>query len=88
MKEYIIREKDGVWGSGKALGEIVIYREKGGGASLDVRLKGEALWLTQAQLVDLYGRNQSVIARHIRNIFKEGELNPSESNMQKMHIAF
>jgi hypothetical protein len=62
-------------------------REKGGGASLDVRLKGETLWLTQAQLVDLYGRNQSVIARHIRNIFKEGELNPSKSNMQKMHIA-
>src|SRR5690606_3255586 len=40
----------------------------------------------QAQMCELFGRDQSVISRHIRNVFKEGEL-PEESNMQKMHIA-
>jgi len=87
MKKYTIRDKEGVSAPGEPRGEIVIYRTQDGGASLDVRLQEETLWLTQGQLVELYGRNQSVIARHIRNIFKEGELTPSKSNMQKMHIA-
>lgn len=87
MKKLKIREKEGVWAQGRSRGEIVIYKAKDGEASLDVRLQGETLWLTQSQMVELYGRNQSVIARHIRNVFKEGELTPSKSNMQKMHIA-
>ena len=41
---------------------------------LDVRLENETVWLSQEQMVDLFGRDQSVIARHIGNIFKEGEL--------------
>jgi len=55
--------------------------------SLDVRLERETIWLTQAQMVTLLGRDQSVIARHLRNVFVEGELPASESNMQKMHIT-
>jgi prophage maintenance system killer protein len=68
------------------LGEIVLYRAADGGPALDVRLEQETVWLSQAQLVDLFQRDQSVISRHLRNVFKEGEL-PEESNMQKMHIA-
>jgi prophage maintenance system killer protein len=68
------------------LGEIVLYRAADGGPALDVRLEQETVWLSQAQLVDLFQRDQSVISRHVRNVFKEGEL-PEESNMQKMHIA-
>ena len=41
---------------------------------LDVRLENETVWLTQDQMSMLFGRDQSVIARHIGNIFKEGEL--------------
>ena len=41
---------------------------------LDVRLQDETVWLSQEQMVKLFGRDQSVIARHIGNIFKEGEL--------------
>lgn len=41
---------------------------------VDVRLDGETVWLTQEQMCQLFGRTQSVIARHIANIFKEGEL--------------
>ena len=68
------------------LGEIVLYQSEDGQAALDVHLKDETVWLTQAQMEKLFQRNQSVISRHVNNIFKEGELQ-RRSNMQKMHIA-
>jgi prophage maintenance system killer protein len=55
-------------------GEIIIYLMPDGFTSLDVRLENETIWLTQAQMVMLFGRDQSVISKHISNIFKEGEL--------------
>ncbi|GHT30730.1 cytochrome c [Bacteroidia bacterium] len=58
----------------KNKGEIVIYQTPDGVAELDVRLEQDTVWLTQAQMVELFERNQSVISRHINNIFKEGEL--------------
>ena len=57
-----------------------------GKTTLEVQLEKDTVWLNQAQLVDLFQRDQSVISRHIRNVFKEGELE-EKSNMQKMHIA-
>ncbi len=68
------------------LGEVVLYRAADGGPALDVRLERDTVWLSQTQLVELFQRDQSVISRHVRNVFAEGEL-PEESNMQKMHIA-
>ena len=68
-------------------GEVVLYEAPDGQIRLDVRLERETVWLTQAQMVELFQRNQSVISRHLRNVFAEGEI-PEESNMQKMHIAF
>jgi hypothetical protein len=73
-------------GYDKLGGEVVLYSTPDGSMSLDVRLKQDTVWLTQAQMVRLFNRNQSVISRHIHNIFKEGELE-EKSNMQKMHIA-
>jgi len=70
----------------KDLGEVVLYRTEDGKTTLDVRLAGETVWLTQAQMVKLFGRDQSVISRHVTNVFKEKELD-QKSNMQKMHIA-
>ena len=70
----------------KAPHAIEIYKSEDGQIRLEVQLKEETVWLTQAQLVVLFGRDQSVVSRHLRNIFKEGEL-VRESNMQKMHIA-
>ena len=67
-------------------GEIILYQSEDGRATLDVQLADETVWLTQAQLGTLFERDQSVISRHLNNVFKEGEL-PKESNMQKMHIA-
>lgn len=44
------------------------------------------MWISQDQMVSLFQRDQSVISKHISNVFKENELD-SKSNMQKMHIA-
>jgi prophage maintenance system killer protein len=66
--------------------DIVIYQSPDGTTFLDVRLDHETVWLTQAQLVELFKRDVSVISRHIRNVFVEGELD-EVSNLQKMQIA-
>jgi hypothetical protein len=49
-------------------------------------MEGETLWLSQAQMALLFGRDRSVITKHIRNIFAEGELD-EKSNVQNLHIA-
>ena len=51
---------------------------------LEVKTDGETVWLTQNQMCQLLGRDQSVIARHVGNVFKEGEL-PREGFMQILH---
>lgn len=63
---------------------VVIYNE--GELELKVSVKEETIWLTQKQLGDIFDKDQSVISRHINNIFKDNEVN-EKSNMQKMHIA-
>ena len=64
-------------------GEIIIYRAEDNTVQLDVRMENETVWLTQGQMAELFQKDQSVIARHITNIFKEGEL--EKSNMQILH---
>lgn len=66
--------------------QIVIYQSKSGAIELRSDAKKETLWATQVQIVDLFGVDQSVISRHIRNIFNDGEID-RKSNMQKMHNA-
>lgn len=66
--------------------QIEIYQGHDGQTEIEVRLEAETVWLTQSQMAELYGRDQSVVSRHIRNALKEGEL-AEQSNMQKMHIA-
>ncbi|SDA33773.1 RhuM family protein [Sphingomonas sp. NFR15] len=56
------------------------------GMRLDIRYIGEALWMTQAQIADLFGRDVSVISRHISNILEEGELDESTS-LQKAQTS-
>ena len=64
--------------------KIVIYQTQDGKTSIDVKLEQDTVWLTQAQMVELFQKDQSVIARHIANVFKEGELDKN-SNMQILH---
>lgn len=64
---------------------LIIYQSIDGKIKIDCRIDGESLWLTQAQIAQLFGRERSVITKHIRNIFTEGELDP-KSNVQNLHI--
>lgn len=66
--------------------QIEIYTTKDNETAVEVRFDQETVWLNQDQLTMLFQRDQSVISRHINNVFKEGELE-QKSNMQKMHIA-
>lgn len=54
--------------------EIVIYQSEDGKTQLDVKLEGETVWLTQSQMSELFQTDRTVINRHIRNIYKSGEL--------------
>jgi len=56
-------------------GEIILYQCADGTSALDVHLKDETVWLTLNQIAELFDRDKSVISRHLRNVFKEGELN-------------
>lgn len=55
--------------------EIVLYQTEDGKVKLDVQMHDESMWLTQEQMVTLFQRDKSVISRHIKNIFEDGELN-------------
>lgn len=67
--------------------EIILYSPNENAERVEVRIDAEkeTVWLSQEQIARLFQRDQSVISRHIRNVFKEGELE-EKSNMQKMHI--
>jgi len=64
--------------------KVTIFKTKDGPA-VDVQINNETAWLNQNQMTDLFEKDQSVISRHLNNIFKEKELD-KKSNMQKMHI--
>lgn len=55
-------------------GEVIIYRTDDGDTKIDVRFIDETVWLTQAQLVELFQSSKSNISEHIKHIFEEGEL--------------
>lgn len=67
-------------------GEIILYQPDEN-VQLEVRLEEETVWLTQAQMADLFQKDISVISRHIRNIFAEGELE-EKSNLHFLQIPF
>ena len=67
----------------KITDEVIVYQSADNAIRLDVQLAEETVWLTQQQMALLFDKDQSVIARHIANIFKEGELD--KSNMQILH---
>ena len=66
--------------------EIVIFETEDKEVKLPVMVEDETVWLNQNQMIELFGRDQSVISRHIRNVFKEHEVD-EKSNMHFLHIA-
>lgn len=66
--------------------QIIVYQPNET-VRLDVRLENETVWLTQEQMSLLFGRDQSVIARHVNNIFNEGELNKNSVYAKNAYTA-
>lgn len=66
-------------------GEIIFYQTEDGKSLLEVKLQEDTVWLTHQQMSLLFGRERSVITKHINNIIKSNELD-EKSNVQKMHI--
>ncbi len=56
-------------------GEIILYQNAEGTIKLDVRLEEETVWLTQAQICELFQKSKATVSEHIKNVFDEGELN-------------
>ena len=54
--------------------KIIIYQTEDGQTQIDVRLENETVWLTQAQMVELFQTTKQNVSLHVSNVFKEGEL--------------
>ncbi len=70
----------------KSGSEILVYEAADGEVRVDVRLEHGTVWLNQQQMAELFGRERSVITRHVRSVFREGELD-EKSNVHFLHIA-
>ncbi len=68
-------------------GEVIVYEAPGGEVRVDVRLERDTVWLNQEQMAELFGRERSVVTKHIRNVFKEGELDPAAVCAKFAHTA-
>ena len=62
--------------------EIILYQTEDGRTRVQVRLAGETVWLSLNQMADLFQRDKSVISRHIKNVFEEGELNRAATEQE------
>lgn len=66
--------------------DIIIYQTEDGITKIEVNFNNDTVWLSQAQISELFQRDRSVITKHINNVFKEHELD-EKSNVQILHIA-
>ena len=74
-KKKVVSLQDGFNLTGKMEeNKIVIYQTEDGQTQIDVRLENDTVWLTQAQMVDLFQTTKQNVSLHVRNVFKEGEL--------------
>jgi hypothetical protein len=57
--------------------DLILYQTEDGRTRIQCRFEGETVWLSLNQMADLFQRDKSVISRHIKNVFEEGELAPA-----------
>ncbi len=69
------------------MSELVLYRSKDGAVQLDVQLKQETIWLDAHQMAELFGRDRTVILKHIRNIYQTGELDKKATCAKIAQVA-
>ena len=65
---------------------FLLYTGNNGNVNVEVFLKDETVWLTQKAISELFGKERSVITKHLKNVFAGGELE-EKSNVQKMHFS-
>jgi hypothetical protein len=65
--------------------EMIMYQTEDGQTKIEVRMENETVWLTQAEMAELFQKERTVITKHISNIFEEGELDEA-SNVQNLHF--
>ena len=65
--------------------KIIIYQSEDGKTQLDVKLEGETVWLSTRQMAELFNKEESIIRRHVNNVFKEAELK-RENNVHFLHV--
>lgn len=65
--------------------QLVLFTSQDGAVSISATMERESVWLSQAQMADLFGKERSVITKHIRNAFNEGEIDEI-SNVHFLHI--
>lgn len=70
-----------------SLSNILIYQNQDGNIKIDVRLENETVWLTQAQMAQLFGKARTTVTEHIKNIFAEGELDENSVCRNFRHTA-
>ncbi len=68
-------------------GEVVLYQASDGGPALDVRLDRESVWLDAHQMAELFGRDRTVIVRHIRNVYSTSELQRETTCAKNAQVA-
>jgi hypothetical protein len=66
-------------------GELILYASEDGQARIQVRMAGQTLWLTQAQIAELFGKDARTVNEHLGNIFAEGELDAT-ATIRKFRI--
>ena len=71
----------------EAKNEIVLFNSKDGSLSLPVSIEADTVWLSQVQMAELFGKDRTVIGRHIRNAIKEGEITPEVACAKFAHTT-
>ena len=67
--------------------QIIIYQTADNQTQIDVHMENETVWLTQAQMAELFQKDRNVISRHIRNVFNEGELEEQSTCAKFAHMG-
>ena len=67
-------------------GEVILYQTEDGRARVECRFAGETVWLTQALMADLFGKDVRTINEHLQNLFEDGELDPG-ATIRKFRIV-
>jgi len=71
----------------EANNKIILYSTEDGKTEIEVNLEGETVWLSQKQMAELFQKDRKTITEHIRNVFKEGELEENSVCRKFQHTA-